>query len=154
MGFTSGSAVKNQPVTMEPQRMWVWSLGWEEPLEEGMATHSSILFFFSPVFLSEESHGHAGTDSWTWLKKLSMHTYVMKTSLKVPKIWGSQSFQVSEHNGKVTRPKFLETEAPGFRILWDLTLYISSSSCSSISCIINFNKLQISNPSTEFCEPL
>ena len=23
--------------------MQVWSLGWEDPLEEGMATHSSIL---------------------------------------------------------------------------------------------------------------
>ena len=23
--------------------MWVGSLGWEDPLEEGMATHSSIL---------------------------------------------------------------------------------------------------------------
>ena len=22
---------------------WVWSLGWEDPLEEGKATHSSIL---------------------------------------------------------------------------------------------------------------
>ena len=22
---------------------WVWSLGWEDPLEKGMATHSSIL---------------------------------------------------------------------------------------------------------------
>ena len=22
--------------------MWVWSLGWEDPLEEGMATHSNI----------------------------------------------------------------------------------------------------------------
>ena len=25
------------------QEMWVWSLGWEDPLEEEMATHSSIL---------------------------------------------------------------------------------------------------------------
>ena len=25
------------------QKTWVWSLGWEEPLEKGMATHSSIL---------------------------------------------------------------------------------------------------------------
>ena len=25
---------------------WVRSLGWEDTLEEGMATHSSILFFF------------------------------------------------------------------------------------------------------------
>ena len=27
----------------EPQETWVQSLGWEDPLEEGMATHSSIL---------------------------------------------------------------------------------------------------------------
>ena len=25
------------------QETWVWSLGWEDPLEKGMATHSSIL---------------------------------------------------------------------------------------------------------------
>ena len=31
--------VKNQPVMWET---WVQSLGWEDPLEEGMATHSSI----------------------------------------------------------------------------------------------------------------
>ena len=27
----------------EMKVMWVWSLGWECPVEEGMATHSSIL---------------------------------------------------------------------------------------------------------------
>ena len=32
--------VKNQP---EMRETWVQSLGWENPLEEGMATHSSIL---------------------------------------------------------------------------------------------------------------
>ena len=31
--------VKNQPVM---QDTWVQSLGWEDPLEEGMATHSSV----------------------------------------------------------------------------------------------------------------
>ena len=35
-GFPSGSVVK------EMQEMWVHSLGWEDPLEEGTATHSSI----------------------------------------------------------------------------------------------------------------
>ena len=25
------------------QKMWVWPLGWEDPLEVGMATHSNIL---------------------------------------------------------------------------------------------------------------
>ena len=28
--------------------MWVRSLGWEDPLEEGMTTHSSILAWESP----------------------------------------------------------------------------------------------------------
>ena len=27
----------------EPQEMWIQSLGWEDPLEEEMATHSIIL---------------------------------------------------------------------------------------------------------------
>ena len=31
--------VKNLPAMWET---WVWSLGWEDSLEEGMATHSSI----------------------------------------------------------------------------------------------------------------
>ena len=35
-----GSDVKKLPVVQEA---WVQSLGWEEPLEKGIATHSSIL---------------------------------------------------------------------------------------------------------------
>ena len=30
------------------QEMWIQSLGWEDPLEEGMATHSSILAWRIP----------------------------------------------------------------------------------------------------------
>ena len=37
--------VKNPPAMQET---WVRSLGWEEPLEEGMATHSSILAWRIP----------------------------------------------------------------------------------------------------------
>ena len=37
--------VKNQPAMQET---WVRSLGWEDPLEEGMATHSSILAWRIP----------------------------------------------------------------------------------------------------------
>ena len=33
-------SVKNLPAMRET---WVRSLGWEDPLEEGMATHSNIL---------------------------------------------------------------------------------------------------------------
>ena len=48
--------VKNPPAMQET---WVQSLGWEDPLEEAMATHSSIL--------TGESHGQrslAGHSPW------------------------------------------------------------------------------------------
>ena len=38
-------AVKNLPAMQET---WVWTLGWEDPLEEGRATHSSILAWRIP----------------------------------------------------------------------------------------------------------
>ena len=37
--------VKNLPAMQET---WVRSLGWEDPLEKGMATHSSILAWRVP----------------------------------------------------------------------------------------------------------
>ena len=37
--------VKNPPAIRET---WVWSLGWEDPLEKGMATHSNILAWRIP----------------------------------------------------------------------------------------------------------
>ena len=39
-GFPGGSAVKNPPAMQET---WVQSLEGEDPLEEGMATHFSML---------------------------------------------------------------------------------------------------------------
>ena len=33
-------SVKSLPAVQETQ---IWSLGWEDPLEKGMATHSNIL---------------------------------------------------------------------------------------------------------------
>ena len=40
--------VKNLPVVQETQKTLVQSLGQEDPLEEGMATHSSILAWRTP----------------------------------------------------------------------------------------------------------
>ena len=48
MGFPCGSVVKNPPVIQEPQEAQVQPLGGEDPLEEGMATHSSILSWRIP----------------------------------------------------------------------------------------------------------
>ena len=40
--------VKNLLAMQEPQEMWVQFLGWKDPLEEEMATHSSILAWRIP----------------------------------------------------------------------------------------------------------
>ena len=60
-----GSAVKNLPAIQES---WLQSLGWEDPLEEGMATHSSLLAWWIPR--PEEPGGLqcTGSQSRTQLK--------------------------------------------------------------------------------------
>ena len=48
-GLPSGSAVKNPPATQERKETWAQFLGWEDPLEEGMATHSRVLAWRIPM---------------------------------------------------------------------------------------------------------
>ena len=57
MGFPGGSVVKNLPAK---QKTRVWPLGQEDPLEEEMATLSSILAWEIPW--TEESVGHSSWD--------------------------------------------------------------------------------------------
>ena len=62
MGFPSGSVVKNPPV-------YAGDLGWEDPLEKEMATHSSILAWEIPW--TEEPGGlqsMGSQKSWTRLR--------------------------------------------------------------------------------------
>ena len=60
------SAVKNSPVVQDTQETQVCSLGWEDSLEKGMATHSSILAWRIPW--TDEP---GGSQSQTRLKQLS-----------------------------------------------------------------------------------
>ena len=48
--------IKNLPTMLETQERNVQSLGWEDPLEEGMATHSSIL--------AGKSHGQESLEGY------------------------------------------------------------------------------------------
>ena len=48
MGFPGGSVVKIPPALQKMHEMWVQSLGGEDPLEEGMATHSGVLAWRIP----------------------------------------------------------------------------------------------------------
>ena len=48
-GFPSGTSGKEPACQCRRlKETWVRSLGWEDPLEEGMATHSSILAWRIP----------------------------------------------------------------------------------------------------------
>ena len=48
MDFPGGAVVKIPPAVQETQKTQVQSLCWEDPLEKGMATHSSILAWGIP----------------------------------------------------------------------------------------------------------
>ena len=45
LGFPGGSGITNLPVMQET---WIQSLGWTDPLEEGMATHSNTPSWRTP----------------------------------------------------------------------------------------------------------
>ena len=63
--FPVAQVVKNLPATQET---WIRSLGWEHPLEEGMATHSSILAWRIPTDrVAWQATVHGIAENWTWL---------------------------------------------------------------------------------------
>ena len=67
-----GASVKNLPTVQEIQGTWVHSLGQEDPLEQEMAAHSSILAWRIPW--TEEAWrttGHGVAKSQTQLKRFS-----------------------------------------------------------------------------------
>ena len=81
--------VKNLPVMQETQ---VWSLGWEDPLEKEMATHSSILAWRIPG--TEESGGlqsmglqrvghNWATNSFTFMYMMYVCTSVMRCNMHI-----------------------------------------------------------------------
>ena len=60
MSFPGGSVIKNLPAMQETQ---VLSLAWEDPLEEEMATYSSIFAWRIPWSLADYSpEGHKELD--------------------------------------------------------------------------------------------
>ena len=77
---------KESPAKQEPQEMRVWFLGQEDPLEEGVATRSSILAWKIPW--TEELGRLQSTVSpknWTQPKWLSRHAG--KLSINVTVMW-------------------------------------------------------------------
>ena len=77
--------VKNSSASAGDIEIRVWSLGWENPLEEGMATHSSVFAW------SEKTGGQQSTQSQsqTQLKRLSTqaHRHLCVPKNILGKIW-------------------------------------------------------------------
>ena len=71
MGFPGGSVVKNLPAMQETR---VRSLGQEDPLEKGMATHCSTLAWRIMDRGAWRATVHGVTKIPTRLKRLSTHT--------------------------------------------------------------------------------
>ena len=103
--FPGGSVVKNLPAMQELQEPRVWSLGQENPLEEGMTTHSSILAWRIPW--TEEPGGlqYIGSD----MTEVTSHT-CNACSIKVPTRWHLALL------GKVENSSEVAQSCP---ILWD-----------------------------------
>ena len=96
MGFPSGSAVKNRPAMQETQETWVRFLSWEDPLEEGMATHSSILAWRIPRSL-------AGYSSWSHKESDTTEQLSMRgiCPLEENKWWKKIPSVPPQHNLKI-----------------------------------------------------
>ena len=88
--------VKNLPAMQET---WVWSLGWEDPVEKGMATHSSILAWRIPW--TEEPGGLQSMGSQRVIHSLVTNTFNLYLFIWLPQVrvvaWGIfvESFGIS-----------------------------------------------------------
>ena len=82
--------VKNLPAMRET---WVWSLGWEDPLEEGMATHSSILAWRIPW--AEEPGGLQSMGSQIvqhdWMTNTLPFHFITLWVLDMLRVWAPDS---------------------------------------------------------------
>ena len=83
------SAVKNLPAMQE---MWVWSLCWEDPLEEEMATHPSVLAGKTPWTEEPGSLPSMGSQrvrhKWRdWAGTHRMYLYLLGRKLLIQRGW-------------------------------------------------------------------
>ena len=71
-----GLAVKNLLSMQETKEMGVRALGQEDPLEEGMVSHSSVLAWKIPWTEEPGRLQSMGSQNWIQPKRLGMHILV------------------------------------------------------------------------------
>ena len=92
--------VKNLPAMQET---WVRSLGWEDPLEKGKATHSSILAWRIPqTVYSPWGHKESDTSERLALTHLNLKFCLLRFCLQIQshsEVLGSEGFNESIGQG-------------------------------------------------------
>ena len=79
MAFPVAQSVKKPPTMQDTQETQVQSLGWEESLEEGMATAFQYSCLENPMDSGAwQATVYEVTKSQTRLKQISMHTKILK----------------------------------------------------------------------------
>ena len=99
--FPEAQMVKNPPAIQDTQ---IWSLGWEDPLQVSIATHSSIFAWKIPWI--EDPGGlhtvHGVTKSQTQLSDWAQHSYNITPQPQAPSSlvhWSSQSRHLRRYRG-------------------------------------------------------
>ena len=86
--------IKNLPERQETPETWVQFLGWKDPLEEGMATPSSILAWRIPM--DRGAWRATITKSRTELRQLGTHTGNISKDIKVRKFSSMGTWRSSQ----------------------------------------------------------
>ena len=98
--FPMAQWVKNRPAKQETSETWVQFLSWEDPLEEGMATHSSSLTWKTPW--TEEPGGLQSKGSQgvrhDWATKYSYRWLVNRRNLLLTVLNAGRPWSESQHS--------------------------------------------------------
>ena len=146
--------VKNLPELRETR---VWSLGWEDPLEKGKATHSSILAWRSPwvtksrtwlndfhfsrinnevniyILMGNMSRKKRRTLLWFWQLQISISTFVVVQSLG--HVWPFETPWTAAHRASLS-----------FTISWSLLKLTSNKSVMICNHLILCHSLLLLPP--------
>ena len=96
----------------------IWSLGWEDPREKEMATHSSTLAWKIPWMEEPGGLQSMGLQSWTWLSDFTFTSEVKNLrAMPETQVWSSGQEDLLEEE-MITHPSILAwkipwTEEPG-----------------------------------------
>ena len=108
-GFPADTSIKEPTCQYKRHETWVWSLGQEDPLEKGIATHPlQYSCLRNPMDKGAwRTTIHRVTKSWTQLKRLGTHAYSHRppqalTSQQCIYIFPGHNYSFSHFTSKIS----------------------------------------------------